>query len=70
MSTRQNNVRISAYVAFNKVTNGQTDIKHEKVSTLCWMPLLKIVVDKLPPSQRSRLESPVFTTKVAQDNKP
>ena len=30
MSTRQNNVRISTYVAFNNATNGQIDIKHEK----------------------------------------
>ena len=33
-STRQNNVQISAYVAFNKATNGQTDIKHEKEKKL------------------------------------
>ena len=31
VSTRQNNVQILAYAAFNKVSNGQADIiKHEK----------------------------------------
>ena len=33
MLTRENNERcfvFSVYVAFNKATNGQTDIKHEK----------------------------------------
>ena len=34
ISTRQNNVRISTYVVFNKATNGQTDIKHDKEETL------------------------------------
>ena len=39
-----------AYVAFNKATNGQTYIKHEKEKELSWMSLLKIPVEKLPPS--------------------
>ena len=34
ISTRQNNVRISAYVTFNKATSEQTDIKHEKESII------------------------------------
>ena len=56
ISTRQNNVRIfvrSAYVAFNKATNGQTDTKREKEKNLSWMSPLKIAVEELPPSQRS-----------------
>ena len=45
----------SAIVAFNKVTNGQTDVKHEKGKQKqpSWMSLLKIAVEKLPHSQRS-----------------
>ena len=48
----------SAYIAFNKSTNGQTDIKHEmrREKKLSWMSLLKKAVEKLPPSQRSSLE--------------
>ena len=46
----------SAYVAFNKATNGQTDIKHEMGKTLSSVSLLKIVGEKLTPSQRSSLE--------------
>ena len=47
----------SAYVAFNKATNGRTDKKHEKEKTnLAGMSLLKIPVEKLPPSHRSSLE--------------
>ena len=46
----------SAYVAFDKATNGQTDIKHEMGKTLSSMSLLKIVGEKPPPSQRSSLE--------------
>ena len=31
MSTRQNNLcKFSAYIAFNKAVNGQTDLKHKK----------------------------------------
>ena len=41
----------SAYVAFNKAKNGQTDIKHEKEKTFSWMSLLKIAVEKLPPAK-------------------
>ena len=33
-----------AYVAFNKATNGLTDMKHKKEWTLSWMSLLKISV--------------------------
>ena len=43
---------ISAYIAFNKATNEQTDIKQEKdfFFKLSWMSLLKIAVDwKAPP---------------------
>ena len=45
-----------ANVAFDKATNGQLDIKHEMGKTLCSMSLLKVVGEKLPPSQRSSLE--------------
>ena len=47
----------SANVAFDKATNGQTDIKHEMRRTLSSMSLLKIVGEKLPHSQRSSLEN-------------
>ena len=47
---------LSACVAFDKATNGHSDIKHEKGKTLSSMSLLKIVGEKLPPSQRSSLE--------------
>ena len=47
----------SAYVAFNKATNGRVDIKHKKENKFSWMSLLKIAVEKLPPSQRSGLEN-------------
>ena len=30
------------YIAFNKATNKQTDIKHEKDKKISWMSLLKI----------------------------
>ena len=54
----------SAYVAFNKATNGQTDIKHEMgENKLSWMSLLKIAIEKLPPSQRSSLETIQFHSK-------
>ena len=44
----------SAYVAFDKATHGQTDIKHEMGETLnSSMSLLKIVGENLPPLQRS-----------------
>ena len=56
ISTRQNNGEFSAYVAFDKATNGNTDIKHEMGKTLSSMSLLKIVGEELPPSQRSSLE--------------
>ena len=46
----------SATVAFDKVASGPTDIKHEMGKTLSSMSLLKIVGEKLPPSQRSSLE--------------
>ena len=52
--------KISAYVAFDKATNGQTDIKHEREETLSWMSLLKIAVEKLPPSQRSTFPNSIF----------
>ena len=41
----------SANVAFDKATNGQTGIKHEMGKTFSSMSLLKIVGEKLPPSQ-------------------
>ena len=47
---------LSAYVAFDKATNGQTDIKHETGKTLSSKSLLNIVGEKLPPSQRSSLD--------------
>ena len=50
---------LSAYVAFDKSTNGQTDIKHEMRETLSSMSLLKIVGEKIPPSQRSILEKQI-----------
>ena len=46
----------STYVTFNKATNGQTDINHEKENRLSWMSLLTTTGEKLPPSQRSSLE--------------
>ena len=54
ISTIQNNVRI---------LKRQTDIKHEKEqqNKLTWMSLLKIAVQKLPPSQRSSLELSICT---------
>ena len=49
----------SAYVAFDKATNGQTDTKHEMGETISWMSVLKMVGEKLPPSQRSSLEKQI-----------
>ena len=46
-----------ANVAFNKATNGQTDIKYEMWKTLTSVSLLKIIGEKLPPSRRSSLEN-------------
>ena len=46
----------SAYIAFDKATNGQTDIKREMGKKHTSMSLLKIVGEKLPPSQRWSLE--------------
>ena len=51
ISTRQNNVRI-----FGIQTDKKIYIKHEKEKKLSWMSLLKIAVEKPPPSQRSSLE--------------
>ena len=44
----------ATYVVFNKATNGNTDIKHdkEKKKTLFWMSLLNIAVEKLPPAAK------------------
>ena len=38
--------KLSAYVAFDKATNGQTDIKHKLGKTLGSLSLLKIVCDR------------------------
>ena len=46
----------STYVAFKKATNEHTDLKNEMGKTLGSLSLLKIVGEKLRPSQRSRLE--------------
>ena len=46
----------SAFAAFNKTTNGETDIELKKENKNCWMSLLYIAVEKLPPSQRSSLD--------------
>ena len=54
--TIQNNVRIFGILAFGKATK-QTDIKHEMGKRFRLMSLLKIVGEKLPPSQRSSLEN-------------
>ena len=43
----------SANAAFDKATNGQTGIKHKMWKTLSSMSLLKIVGEKLPPSERA-----------------
>ena len=43
----------SAYAAFNKVTGGQTDIKHDKAETRSSMSLSMDRVEMLPPSRRS-----------------
>ena len=45
----------SGNVAFDKATNGQTEINHETWTTLRSMSTLMIVGEKLPPSQRSSL---------------
>ena len=37
----------SAYVDFNKATNGQTDIKHEMGKKLSSVSLLKIALENL-----------------------
>ena len=47
----------SGNVALDKVTNGQTDTKHEIEKILSSMSLLEIVGAKLPPSERSSLEN-------------
>ena len=47
---------LTAYVAFNKATNEQADIKHEMGKTFISMSLLNIAVEMLPPLQRSSLE--------------
>ena len=52
--------KLSAYVAFDKATDGQTDMKHEMGKTLSSMSLMEIVGEKLPPSQRSSLETGFF----------
>ena len=57
ISTTQNNVRIFGIRCL--LTKRQTDkqgIKHEMGKTLSSMSLLKIVGEKLPPSQRPSLE--------------
>ena len=49
---------LSAYVAFNKATHGQTSVKHEKEKknlAECHR-CRRIAVEKLPPSQKSSLE--------------
>ena len=50
--TRQKNVHISAYVAFDKMTDRQTDIKHDKAETLSAMSLSMDRVEMLIPSRR------------------
>ena len=61
MSTRQNNVQIlGIYIVFNKATNGQTDVKHEKEKKLSWMSLLKIAVDFLVDFQTHLCEGGSF----------
>ena len=52
----------SAYVTFNKATDGQTDIQHEKEQTLISLSPLKIAVEMHPPSRRSSLEKLVGLT--------
>ena len=49
--------KFSAYLAFNKMTEVQTDIKDDKAETLIWMSLSMDRVEMLPPSQRSSLEN-------------
>ena len=51
--------KFSAIVALDKVTNGQTDIKHEMEKTLTSMSLLKFVGEKLLPSQKSIFNSDI-----------
>ena len=57
--------KFSAYIAFNKATNGQTDIKHKMGKHLaechCW---LKITDEKLPPLQKSSLETGIFNSDI------
>ena len=49
--------KFSASVAFDKATNGQTDIKYEMRKAPTSISRLKIVGEKLPPSQRSNVEN-------------
>ena len=49
----------SAYIPFNKVTDGQTDTKHGKAERLESMSLPMDRVEMLPPSWRSSFEKQI-----------
>ena len=55
-------LKFSAYIPFDKATNGQTNIKHEMGKTLSSMSLLTIVDEKL----HRRRERELFTYNLQQ----